>query len=187
MGALQSLTDMELTELLAAGDSKAVEEVYNRFSESMLTHANMMLKDRDAAKDVVANVFVRLLTSTTGREFRSSIEAFLYGCVRHEVLNQFRHDQYRMQYAAHLKAYYEETELATDKVVMGNEMQRRINEAVDSLPPKMREIYELSRSKNLSRKQVAEAAQVTEGTVNTQLNRAFKILKSRLTVFFIWF
>ncbi|WP_187294682.1 sigma factor-like helix-turn-helix DNA-binding protein [Chitinophaga pinensis] len=42
----------------------------------------------------------------------------------------------------------------------------------------------MSRSGDLSRKEIARATNVTEGTVNTQLNRAIKILKSKLTLLF---
>ncbi|ACU62048.1 RNA polymerase sigma factor [Chitinophaga pinensis] len=186
MGIVASLTDAELADRLPHADKAAVKEVYIRYRELLLNYAKKMLGDDDLAEDTVSDVFANLLTKREAIKIDTSLQSYLYKSVKNSILNQFDKDQHRQQYINSIREFYQKGEYATDELVLERDLRRRIEDAVASFPPKMKEIFDLSRKAHLTRRQIAQATCVTEGTVNTQINRALKILRSKLTLFFIW-
>ncbi|MNT81059.1 RNA polymerase sigma factor [compost metagenome] len=55
-----------------------------------------------------------------------------------------------------------------------------IEKGIAELPPKMREVFELSRKHIMSHKEIAEQLNISEQTVRKQVNNALKILRSKL-------
>ncbi|MBW8683036.1 RNA polymerase sigma factor [Chitinophaga rhizophila] len=181
MGVVESLTDAELAGQLPHADKAAVKEIYIRYKESLLNYARKMLGDDDLAADTVSDVFANLLTNQQQLKINTSLESYLYRSVKNSVLNQFDKEQHRQRYVNSIKEFYSRGTHATDELIIERELKHRIENAVAAFPPKMREIFDLSRKEHLSRKEIAQVTRVTEGTVNTQLNRALKILRSKLT------
>ena len=63
-------------------------------------------------------------------------------------------------------------------------MQALIEKEIAALPPKMREIFELSRKANLNYREIADRLNISDKTVKKQMSNALKILRSRLGVLF---
>jgi len=184
MGTLESLSDDELAGRLPLGNREEVQEAYLRYRTLLLAYARKMTGDDAKAEDTVSDVFAHLLTSQRKLNIKTSLESYLYRSVKNSILDQYNKDQNRMKYVNSIKDYYERGEYATEEQVLENELSRRLDAAVATFPPKMREIFELSRNQNLSRRDIAALTNVKEGTINTQLNRALKILRQKLTALF---
>jgi RNA polymerase sigma-70 factor (ECF subfamily) len=63
-------------------------------------------------------------------------------------------------------------------------MEELIEKEIATLPPKMREVFELSRKANLNYREIAEKLNISDNTVKKQMSNALKILRSRLGVIF---
>ena len=63
-------------------------------------------------------------------------------------------------------------------------MEELIEKELAALPPKMREVFELSRKANLNYREIAEKLNISDNTVKKQMSNALKILRSRLGVVF---
>jgi RNA polymerase sigma-70 factor (ECF subfamily) len=182
MGVYKLLSDGELVHKLIELDRDAVAEVYLRYSSLLFAHAFKMLRDRDLAKDVVQDIFASLLTSAGNLNFKTPLDSYLYRSVKNQIIDVFRKDRYKEKYISSLKDYIHQSENKTDERIFEREMKLRIESAVASFPPKMREIYEMSRNAHLSRKEIAKEINVSEETVKMQLKRALRILRSKLTL-----
>ena len=67
------------------------------------------------------------------------------------------------------------------------EMKNSIQKAVDSLAPKCKEIFCMSRYEGLTYHEIAAILGISVKTVETQISRAFKSLRKQLTQFFEWY
>lgn len=180
----RNLSDQELAVKLDELDRAALEEVYLRYWAVLYDHARKMLRDDEAAEDLVQDLFTYLLTHLGNLNINSSLSSYLYRAVKNSVINRFHKNSNRQKYVDSLKDFYNQGSYATDEKVLENDLKQRIEKAVANFPTKMREVFELSRKENLSRKEIAAVTHTSEHTVNAQLGRALKILKSKLSIWF---
>ena len=68
----------------------------------------------------------------------------------------------------------------TEDVVIDEEIQQRLQKALDSLPDKCREIILLKVVEGKKNKEIAEQLDIAETTVKTQVQRAYRILREKL-------
>jgi RNA polymerase sigma-70 factor (ECF subfamily) len=184
MDVLRSLSDIELTERLNHADKAAMGEIYLRYWGVLYDHCRKMLRDDAVAEDIVHDIFASLLINIKSLDIKIPIEFYLYRAVKNRVIKHFYRNKNRQKYIESLKGFYDRGEFVTDEIILERELKQNIEKAVANFPAKMREVYEMSRNNYLTRREIAEATHVTEGTVNTQLNRALKILRSKLTTLF---
>lgn len=181
MNIYTTLTDRELTDRLGDQDIRAFEEIYNRYWEVMLEFARKLVQDNDQAKDVVQDTFINLYAQIGRADFhRIEIAPYLYRIVRNIVINLTVRNKLKVSYITSLRDYMKNGEFITDQKIRENEVTRLIEEEIARLPKKMRAVFEMSRKQYMTHKQIAEASNLSEETVKSQIVRAIKILKSRL-------
>lgn len=185
MDAYRSLPDIKLAERLADNDKAALEEVYLRYWGGLFNHASRLLRDEAAAEDLVHDLFAHLIDNMDTLNINTPLDAYLYKAVRNRVINIFHKNKTRQKHIDSLTHLADQGEFVTDELILVRDMKRRIDEAVASFPPKMREAFEMSRVNNLSRREIAEATGTTESTVNNQINKALRILRTRLSSWFL--
>ncbi|MEO6524423.1 MAG: RNA polymerase sigma-70 factor [Mucilaginibacter sp.] len=187
MPLYSTLTDNELIVLLNEGDQLAYTEIYNRYWAVLYSHSRRMLRDDDEAMDIVQDVFTMLWKKASELNFTTSVQAYLYSSVRNQTLNYINRSKLKNNYLESLADFLEQGENVTDDQVIYREFVARIDKEISNLPPKMREIFEMSRNIGLSHKDIAEKLNITDHTVKKTINRALKLLRNQFPVFFTLF
>jgi RNA polymerase sigma-70 factor (family 1) len=175
------LTDTELVDKLNQYDKRAFEEVYNRYWLPLFNHARRMLKDDEEAADIVQEIFSSVLEKMGTLTFRTTLPAYLFQAIRYRIINLFHREQVRYKYVQSIKAYFATEEVHADQDFRTKEMAALIEREIAALPPKMREVFELSRKAYLSNKEIADVLQISEATVKKHLVVALRKLRARLT------
>lgn len=179
------LTDVQLADRLNQGDDIAFEEIYRRYWTVLYNFSRKMLQDNEQAKDIVQDIFTKLYVQIGVLDFQQiKFAPYLYALVRNAVITLINRNKLKLNYIVSFQDYVNAGEYVTDNQVLENETQRQIDQEIASLPSKMREIFELSRKAHLSRKEIAEATQLSEETVKKQIYNALKILRSKLKAYF---
>jgi RNA polymerase sigma-70 factor (ECF subfamily) len=179
---LNAHSDTELIALLKDGDHAAFKEIYKRYDKLLYVFAYRKLKDREEAKDVVQEVFAWLWNNRLSVPAGATLAAYLYKSVLNKIFNIFQHQNIIQKWVATGKHYIDVSDSETDYLIREKDIQEIIQRAIDRMPGKMREIYELKRKQYLTVKQIAEELDLSEHTVSTQLKRAQKHLKLKLGV-----
>jgi len=182
MRVYRSYSDSELAYLLTQGDELAFTEIYNRFYGLLFIHASKRLNDDEEAKDVLHQLFESLWVKRLQVAPDGNLSAYLYTAVRNRVLDVFAHQKVESKYVDSLQYYIDQDHVATDYMVREKQMALLIEQEINALPPKMREIFVLSRKQNKSHKEIALELGLSELTVKTQVKKALRILKSKLGV-----
>lgn len=174
-----NLKDTELLAMMAEGSEAAFSELYGRYFDPLFVNGVQLLGDADVAGDVVQDVFADFWQRRATLGIRSSVKGYLYGAVRHGVLNAIRQRQVSSAFLDGLLAAEETFSAAADEDLRLAELQRVIDEAVERLPARMREVFELSREGDKSQHEIADQLGVSENTVKSQLaNSRAKLRKS---------
>lgn len=184
MRSYKNFSDSELAFLLTRDDEAAFTEVYDRFYGLLFIHASKRLNDDEEAKDVVHHLFESLWNRRAQLQADGNLSAYLYAGIRNRILDIFAHQKVEVKYVDSLQGYIDSDHVRSDYRVREKEMATIIEREIDALPPKMREIFIMSRKENKSHKEIALELGISELTVKTQVKNALKILRSRLGVVF---
>jgi len=185
MNTLKTLSDTELVDLLKSGDQIAYTEIYDRYILILLNHAYNRTRDREEAKDIVHEVFATLWAKRESFNCRSNLSGYLYTAVRNNILNQVMHNDVKGKYLASIAQFINNNnnQIITDHLVREHQLSSIIEKEIAELPPKMREVFELSRKQHFSHKQIAEKLEISEQTVSKHVTNALRILRVRLGIF----
>lgn len=177
------LSGDNLLRLLKGGDHLAFSRIYKKYMCLVVSEALKKLGDEEHAQDIAQDVFVNLWVRRSGLPPIGNLAGYLVSCAKNAVFNYFEHRDVEAKYVSSLRDYVNTGNIAhTDYLVREKEWISYINDAVESLPEKMKEVYKLRVDSGLSHKQVARTLGLSERTVNAQMINAIKRLKSRLTV-----
>lgn len=182
MGNTGKYNDAELFELLKSGDKEAFAEIYQRYWTILFLHSRKILRNDEEAEDVVQELFSNLWLKRESITINISLSVYLYHSARYKVLNIIERRRVVNDYLLSLQNFMKEGELITEELYREKELALLIEKEIQSLPPKMREVFELSRKQHLSYSQIAEQLGITEHTVKSQVSNALRILKLKLNV-----
>ena len=179
----KSYSDTELTGLLKSGDREAYTEIYGRYIFVLLNHAYNKTRSREEAKDTVHEVFVTLWAKRESLQV-DNLAGYLFRSVRNVILNQVAHKAVQDKYLLSMEQFAASQEIP-DHLIREKQLMAIIEQEIAALPPKMREVFELSRKKHLSHKEIAEMLHISEQTVSKQVTNALKILRVKLGIL-VW-
>ncbi len=164
---------------LKNGDAKAFEEVFKCWYEPLVRFANEYLSDFESSRNIVQNVFLKLWEKHELINPESNIRAYLYMAARNACLSHIRHlkietnffeksrkdnDSFQLNYEALEKLNFENIDFQN--------LERIINDTIDSLSPRCREVFVLSRYENLKNKEIALRLNISVKAVEANITRA---------------
>lgn len=167
-----------ILEQLSNGDERAFEQLFRAFYAPLCGYANKLLKSSDDAEEVVQAVFFKLWERRADLQIETSFKAYIYRAVHNACLNQIKHEQVKQQHAAYVKAT--ELEGVDEDPVEQKELEQEIGRAIEQLPEKCREVFELNRFEGLKYREVAQMLNISEKTVENQMGKALKLLRTSL-------
>ncbi|MCD0488695.1 RNA polymerase sigma-70 factor [Pedobacter sp. MC2016-14] len=172
-------SDFDLIALLRDGDQTAFQEIYLRYNTLLLIYAHKKLQDKEEAKDVVQEVFVKLWANRDDFVLKTTLSGYLYKSVLNKILNIFRHKEFSREYINGLQEILDGESSATDYRIREREISGIIEKEIALLPCKMREVFDLRRKEFLSNKEIAERMNISEHTVATHMKKTLKLLKAK--------
>lgn len=183
MSYYQTFSDRELTTLLVESDERAFSEIYLRYHSLLLIYVNKKLHDKQESEDIIQEIMTVLWRNRLEFNVHTSLASYLYTAARNRCLDLFSHKKVESRYITSLQSFIEYSASNTDYLVRENDLKALIAKEVQLLPPKMREIFLLSRSHNMSHREIADFLAISEQTVTTQIKRALRRLRIRLGLF----
>ncbi|WP_183578397.1 RNA polymerase sigma-70 factor [Mucilaginibacter sp. X5P1] len=184
MSGYNSYSDDELIILLKQGDLNAFTAIHNRYYGVLYSHAYKRLADREEVKDILQELFTCIWNNREVITFNINLQAYLYTAVRNRILNVYKHKKIRSDYVASFESFLVNNEPTPDETLRIKELIALVEAEVQSLPAKMRLIFEMSRNSHLSHNEIAEQLNISPLTVKKQVNNSLKVLRLKLGTHF---
>lgn len=169
-----------LVNRLINGDEAAFCELYATYKNRLIYFAMRFLKSHEYAEDIFQDAFTVVWESRRFINPDASFSAYLYTIVRNRILNQLRElaseDRLREQILSHAVDYTNET----NNEIFANDLQKHISDALQQLTPRQREIFEMSRGKQMSHKEIGEALGISVYTVQEHISVSLRLLRTYL-------
>ena len=172
-----SYSDDQLLALLSNEDQQAFEILYDRYWEDLYLLAYLMLRNKEASKDIVQEVFIWLWEHRLSLQIKS-LRAYLKTAVKYKVANHIRSGNIRESVFQKLSAVSTSLDNASAlEMVEVKEMQHHIKQEIAQLPDKCRQVFRLRREARLSTKEIAQRLQISVKTVENQMTIALRRLQ----------
>ncbi len=166
-------------ERLRAGDEAAFDALFRGWYAPLVQFADRLLKDREAAEEVVQDVMLELWKRRETLIISGSPQGYLYQSTRNRSLNRIRHLKVENR-DDDFDADSLPTRSTTDAETGAMELEEALRRAVDSLPPRCRQVFELNRVQGLKYAEVASALGVSVKAVEAHMARALRTLREEL-------
>jgi RNA polymerase sigma-70 factor (ECF subfamily) len=189
----QVVPDGILVEQALAGDQSAFDILVSRYHRLLMSYIFGFLKDSEQVYDVLQHVFLKLYVSLPILLTNVSLKGWLLQVARNRCLDELRKRCRRAEIPfSDLEWKYREEELSPieaitdpeplpEEVIERIELHRLLQEAMFSLPPKLRSIVHLHCFRQLSYSEIGSMLEMPESTVKTYFYRSLPLLRRELT------
>lgn len=172
-----SHSDLELISMLKRGDVAAFDMLYSRHWSRMYQAAFHLLRDQDVCMDIVQDIFAWLWEKREQLDIQA-VPAYLRSAVRFKVANYIRSGKVRADFYTELAGLsFPQTPGPQDYLEL-NDLKAIIQQVINHLPEKCREIFLLSRDGQLTNQQIADLLNISIKTVEAQKTIALKRIRA---------
>ena len=178
-------SDTNLCLLAANNNGAAFETIYKMFYVRLLQFAEAMLKNRADAEEVVEDVFIKLWANRTTLPAIKNLNYYLFVSVKHGSLNHL--EKRKKNNTINI----DEANISVGQLVMNPEQciisfenMKKIQLAIENLPPKCQLIFKLVKEDSLKYKEVANLLNLSVKTIETQMSLALSKIGQSLKYHF---
>jgi len=188
------LSDEELVDRFRSGDEDSFRILVERHSPRIFNIIYRTIKDRNLAEDLSQEVFLRMYRFLDGFKKKCRFSTWLYRLTINVCFNaqRKRKEESKVISLSHQVANVgsnpgtrelEDESFSPQKILEKEELARKINSAIDSLPEVLKMTFILREFEDLSYKELAKILRCSEGTVKSRLCRARETLRQKLKVY----
>lgn len=184
------MEEKEIITQLKQGDHKAFEWVYNRYWSQVYNFCRLYINSIEDTKEVAQQVFVKIWEVRTFIDEEKSFKGFLFIITRNIIFNlskkKFNEDFYKLSVLNAYSASNIQTEYSIEEAMEEKELREYINQLIQSLPSRQKEIFLLSRKSHLSYKEIAIKLNISEKTVEHNISKALKYLRENIQLILVF-
>jgi RNA polymerase sigma-70 factor (ECF subfamily) len=175
------------------GDVKSFEYLVRKYSTPIYNLALRILNDEHEAQDVLQDTFLAAYEKLHTFNFQSHFYTWLYRIATNFALMRIRKNKNNVLSETDFEHQYEipfqeslpsSTIWNPDKILLNEELKKRIEEGVRRLPPIYKTVFILRDIEGVSIKETSEILGISENNVKIRLKRARIYLKEYLEKIF---
>ena len=161
------------------------EKLFKEHFTGLCYFAQKYINDIDSCKEIVHAVFISIWENKAKFDWDKPGKSYLFTSVYNRCLNYIR-DNKKLSHSNDDESYFTtiETGEFTDTMELA-ELEGKIKDAIQKLPEKCREVFELNRFEEKKYAEIAGFLKISIKTVETQMSKALKIMKNELKDYII--
>ncbi len=163
------------------GDELSFESLFNAYVQKLINFSRRYVYDKQIAENIVQDVFVKIWINRKNLDHSKSIKTYLFTAVKNNSLKHLRHINVEKRHS--IITIDSNEEISPANILEKNEIAERLNQEINSLPEKCKEIFSMSKFDKLKYAEIAEILDISVKTVETQMGRALKKLRKNLRHF----
>ena len=190
-------TEEELLSRVQSRSKSAFNELFSRHEPSVRSRLRTVLRDQDAAEDILQEVFVRVWEKASGWDGRGTARGWIFRITVNLAFNYLRARRRRSEFPLEMNAppegdddedsrlprYLESGFPEPPAEFESTEIRSYVQELIDGLPAPKRAVMHMVYCEDLSVREVSDALGITDGTVKSRLFYGRKAIEDRLRSF----
>lgn len=172
-------TQSSLLDSITKGDEKAFRLLFDMYYQQLFHHALYYLSSKEQAEEAVSDVFFIIWKKRETLNKIENIESYLYTSVKNQALhyirrtNELEKDQLELY---HIEIISDGSD--PERKLLDWERRELVQNAINTLPQKCREVLRLVLSDKLKHREIAKLLDISEKTVEAHLATAYKKIRA---------
>ncbi|TVX96714.1 RNA polymerase sigma factor [Cohnella terricola] len=156
-------------------DKTDLYELMTAYGDDVRRYAYAITKNREQAKDIAQEVFLKVYRSIGSFKGDSSMKTWLFTITRNLAINELK-SSYMRRIVLLGWVKPQKNERSAEMDYFTEQSVREIRDIIMKLPNKLREVLILTLEHELTMAEIAKLVNVSEGTVKSRLHRARQII-----------
>lgn len=175
-----NLKDKKILKHIKTGDIKQFELLFKEYYEMLCQFAIKYVKNTEESEGVVQDTFYNIWKNKEKLNITTSFKSYLFSAVRNNCLQVLRTRSLDIKYENYYKSHYVNESINPSDELNAKELSKVINNALNSLPERCRQIFKMSRYEGLKYHEIAEKLSISIKTVEANMGKALKHFRSHL-------
>ena len=177
--------DAELVARVRRGDASAFEALFRVYATPLREFAARLVRERSVAHELVQDVFLAIWTQRTTWVVTGSVSTYLFRAVKNRALNAVRRVGVHKRFEAAIESgttgsWLTDRPAPADALVQSRELGEAIARALDSVSPRARAVFRMSREEDRPYPEIAARLGVSVPTVERDMIKAVDALRREL-------
>lgn len=172
-------SDKDLIARIRSSDEQAFELLVRSNYDDLLRYLTSKTRSAEDSEDIMQAVFLRIWRGRESLTIDTTIRAYLFTAARNQLINHFRGEKRAVNAALSYSAELSPRNGSIDVAEQG-EITRAVQTALNQLPGRAREIWELHAFQKLTYPEIATMLGLSVNTVKTHMSRALAGLREAL-------
>ncbi|MGN0190069.1 MAG: RNA polymerase sigma-70 factor [Candidatus Cryptobacteroides sp.] len=167
---------------IVESDRKAFSALFDIYYVDLVMFCGNYVGDLEKCRDIVSSVFMTLWENGPKIRIEKSLKSYLLNMVRNRALNEIRHSRVVETHVNEIACGGILASHDVENYILYTDMKSRIEKTVSSMPDKIRETYLCFVEEGMKSKDIAQACNVSQRTVELRINKALELLRKALPV-----
>ncbi len=179
-----NLNDFYTQKKIQGGDIGVFEHLFVKYYEPLCHHANKILKDMDAAEDIVQEFFYNFWKNRESFSPKLLLNAYLYQSIRNNALRQLENQAAKQTYTQQvLNDYRDVMPAGNQEDVELQELNKAIQITLQQLPERCSRIFRMNRFEGKKYREIADILSISVKTVEADMGKALQLFRKSLKEF----
>ena len=172
--------DTELVKRLQKGDVEAFDLLYEKYSVKLYSFGLKYLRSAAETEELVQSVFLKIWENGKHLKKELSFKSYLFTIAYNDICKLFRKRNYMQKFITEAMHENSGTSSETQEGIDYQSVLNRVQQIIDKLPEKQKDIFRKSRLEGKPSKEIAEEMKLSPGTVDNYISEALKFIRGRL-------
>jgi RNA polymerase sigma-70 factor (family 1) len=174
---VKAFSERALIILLKKHNIHAFNELYDRYWKELYICAYKRLQSKEDVQDILQDIFISIWANSSNIDAELSLRPYLFRSLKFKIIDKFHKRSSAPTPISYIQQFDLEDEGKLHDVLLTKELEEVLNDEIDKLPSKMKEVFLLSRKEYLSNDKIAERLSISSQTVKNQISIALKKLR----------
>ena len=177
MTKLDSNKELELVRKLREGNAGAFDLLFDQYGSKLFYFVNKYLNNKEESEEIIQDVFFSLWKFKKEIKSAEAFKSYLYKIALNKIKNYFIKKQVREKHKQLIAQEYLFEQESDGELVDYESILKRVDQLIERMPEKRREIFLLSRKEGLDISEISKYLGIAESTVKNQISSALAFLK----------
>lgn len=165
---------------MVEGNKEAFKILFEKYYPDLCNLVNLYLQNPTVSEEIVQDLFIYLWEKRGKIKIETSLKAYLLQAAKYKSLNYIRNEKNKNLILNEITDRERVSLEMPDRAIDANQLREIIENSINSLPERCRQVYIMGKERNMTYKEISEKMGISVKTVEVQMGNALKKLREQL-------